>query len=97
MLKFQEKKCFKSSDPHPKVTGVEKKEEKKEEEKMSICWPTLLQGAWVKHFYDHCWELEAMRGLHILSDPVTDFWKCPKKVLKKIIFFFFHFLPRGGV
>ena len=29
-----------------KVGGVEKETEK--EEKMSICWPTLLQGAWVK-------------------------------------------------
>ena len=25
-----------------------------------------------------------MMDLHILSDPVTDFWKCPKKWLKKI-------------
>ena len=26
-----------------------------------------------------------MTDLHILSDPVTDFWKCPKKGFKKII------------
>ena len=27
-----------------------------------------------------------MMNLHILSDPVSDFWKCPKKVFKKIIY-----------
>ena len=27
-----------------------------------------------------------MTNLHILSDPVTDFWKCPKKGFKKVIF-----------
>ena len=26
-----------------------------------------------------------MMDLHILSDPVTDFWKCPKKGLKKLV------------
>ena len=32
-----------------------------------------------------------MTDLHILSDPVTDFWKCPKKMgFKKIICW--HFL-----
>ena len=25
------------------------------------------------------WELEAMMDLLILSDPVSDIWKCPKK------------------
>ena len=25
-------------------------------------------------------------NLHILSDPVTDFWKCPKKGFKKMLF-----------
>ena len=27
-----------------------------------------------------------MTNLHILSDPVTDFWKCPKMGFKKIIY-----------
>ena len=31
-----------------------------------------------------------MTDLHILSDPVKDFWKCPKKGFKN--FFFWHFL-----
>ena len=26
-----------------------------------------------------------MTNLHILSNPVSDFWKCPKKGFKKII------------
>ena len=29
------------------------------------------------------YKWEAMMNLHILSDPVSDFWKCPKKGLKK--------------
>ena len=31
-----------------------------------------------------------MTDLHILSDPVNDFWKCPKKGFKKNIVW--HFL-----
>ena len=29
------------------------------------------------------YKWEAMMNLHILSDPVSDFWKCPKKGFKK--------------
>ena len=29
------------------------------------------------------YKWEAMMNLHILSDPVPDFWKCPKKGFKK--------------
>ena len=35
-------------------------------------------------------------NLHILSDPVSDFWKCPKKgILKKLfmVYFWFWILP----
>ena len=34
-------------------------------------------------------------NLHILSDPVSDFWKCPKKGFKKKLFkaFLFQILP----
>ena len=42
-------------------------------------------------------------NLHILSDPVSDFWKCPKKGLKKKIFlhcltiFFYMFGLIGSI
>ena len=29
-------------------------------------------------------------NLHILSDPVSDFWKCPKKGFKKKLFMAFY-------
>ena len=35
-----------------------------------------------KPFY----KWEAMMNLHILSDPVSDFWKCPEKGFKKKLF-----------
>ena len=31
-----------------------------------------------------------MTDLHILSDPVKDFWKCPKKGVKKLFFGIFY-------
>ena len=33
-----------------------------------------------------------MTDLHILLDPVSNFWKCPKKGFKKL--FFWHFLTK---
>ena len=40
-----------------------------------------------------------MTNLHILSNPVSDFWKCPKKGFKKNIFlhFFTTFFDTFGL
>ena len=35
-----------------------------------------------------------MTDLHILSDPVTDFWKCPKKGFKNYLLAFFKLDPQ---
>ena len=44
-------------------------------------WLNLLS---YNTFKDHLKKIKAITDLHILSDPVTDFWKCPKKGFKKI-------------
>ena len=38
-----------------------------------------------------------VHDLHIFSDPVTDFWKCPKKGFKKYFFCIFFFTKEGGL
>ena len=57
--------AYTAKDPHPhsvfctwekQKVGSEMEEEKKkkkEKEKRSVCWPTLLQGTWVKNIISH--------------------------------------------
>ena len=45
----------------------------------------------LEHFLKPIWKLEAMMDLHLLSDPVTEFWKCPKKGL------FFNWIHKNSI
>ena len=46
----------------------------------------------LEHILRQFLKTRSMTDLHILSDPVTDFWKCPKKGLKKLFVWHFFFI-----
>ena len=59
-------------------------------------WGSKLLFSCISHsFWPSKWlyklisKLEAMTDLHILSDPVTDFWKCPKRGFNFFLLAFF--------